>query len=112
MKHVTLIEATPHGYVGRCETCQERALEGMHQSAAQGWCDHHERYPNMSRGGPTLSLVSLEKLYRERSANPVYLDRERRQWLALADEIADRLKSKHDTTDGQLDLFGDEGATP
>lgn len=104
MKHVTMIEQTPHGHIGRCETCQERMLEYAGYGTAQAWCDDHEHYPNKARGSRP-SLTTLERFYRELSTNPVYDATEQAQWLMLADEIADRLKPKQDVIDGQMDLF-------
>lgn len=112
MKHVTTVEQTPSGYLGRCETCGERNVEFTGYPQSMEWCDDHEYAPRKNQRGGKMGLKTLEKFYRERSGMMIYTPEERAQWLVLADEIAERYKHKKDTIEGQLPLFDtDEGET-
>lgn len=108
MKHITTVEETPDGHLGRCETCGERNSAFAGYGAALQWCDEHEQSPRREQRGARPGLKALERMYRERSINNVYSVEERLIWVVLADEIAERTKHKADTIEGQLSIFGEE----
>lgn len=112
-EHVTMIENTPDGYLGRCTTCGARNTEFTGYGIAGEWCDQHEtdaRALRLNRGS-TPGLATLERDFREKSQMMVYSPEERAEWARLADELADRTR-RHRTQalPGQMDLFteGDE----
>lgn len=106
--HVTLVETHEPGYLGRCQTCGDRNEEFTGYGEATMWCDKHEGDARAMRlnAGPRGSLSTLEREYRRKADLDVYSVEEKRQWLTLADEIAERIKTSKDTTvDGQIALF-------
>lgn len=108
--HVVTVETHPEGYLGKCQTCGDRNEEFTGYGEASMWADRHEGDSRALRlnAGPRGSLTTLEREYRRKAELPVYSVEEKRQWLILADEIAERIKTKKDShIDGQLDLFGD-----
>lgn len=111
MQHVTMVETASTGYLGKCETCGERNTEFGGYGEQTAWCDEHEWAPRKNQRGARPGLKVLEKMYRERSGLLIYTPEEREQWLSLADELAERIKSKKDPIDGQIALFDDQGET-
>lgn len=109
--HTTEVLSTNRGHLGICRLCGDRTPEFTSQPNAREWCDDHERSPRKDQRGGSPGLKMLERLYRSRSGMVVYTESERAEWLLLADEIADRLKTNNDVIDGQISLFDDEGET-
>lgn len=108
MKHVTMIEDTPDGHLGRCETCGDRNDEYTGYGAAAKWCDEHEWYPRKRQRGARPGIKVLERQYREKSTNLVYTPEERALWLQLADELLAEMERKaalKAPIPGQMDLF-------
>lgn len=108
MKHVTSIDESPEGWLAICETCGERHAEHTGYGAAQAWCDEHEQSPHKGQPHTPLSLRTLERLYRDRSEMKVFTVAERREWLMLANELAERIKVKREQIEGQMSLFLEE----
>lgn len=108
MTHTTLITTTPEGYLGQCETCDDRGEFGGYGDA-QAWCDKHERrgqYLLLNRGSqPTLK--TLHRYYTQCATDLRYTPEERAQWQMLADETWQHVRDKADVTVGQMPLFDD-----
>lgn len=112
MKHVTMIESTPGGYLGRCETCGDRNLEFTGYGEAHAWCDKHEHRAagiGFNTGPRQPALRTLERMYRENSTNMVYTPEERAQWKDLADELRDEIEARNPgPLPGQMALWETE----
>lgn len=104
-----MIETTPDGHLGVCETCGDRDTQFRGYGEAQAWCDKHERKAAgvLLNRGSRPSLKSLWRLYSERSSMLVYTPEERAQWRNLADETWERIVAtdKNTVIDGQMSLF-------
>jgi hypothetical protein len=96
MTHITIVERTPYGFLGRCETCGDRAPAYTGHGEAESWCDRHEWLAQHIRlnVGSRPSLKTLERVYRENATNLVYTDTERRLWREMADELAEEIAAR------------------
>jgi len=104
-----MIENTPDGQLGRCETCGDRNSRFTGYGEAMAWCDEHERKGHL--GGPRSrpSLHTLERWYRERGDNLVYNPTERALWRQLADELAEEIAARNPgPLEGQMALWESE----
>lgn len=108
-----MIENTPDGHLGICETCGDRDVRFRGYGEAQAWCDQHERKSagGLLNAGSRPSLRTLWKNYSDRSQMMVYTPEERAQWRALADDLWERIRAtdKNTIIEGQMTLF--ESAT-
>lgn len=105
-----MVESTPDGHLGRCESCGDRNQEFTGYGEAAAWCDAHERAPRkgkMSRPG----LKVLAQMYLDRSTNMVYTPEERAQWKVLGEELVERIKMSGQLP-GQIALFDDDEEWP
>jgi hypothetical protein len=108
MHHVTMIEYTPGGHLGVCETCGDRAKEFGGYGEADKWCREHERKAKYLRlnSGSRPGIKTAEKIYRENGHNMVYTPEERTVWLMMADELADEIAARNPgQLEGQMELW-------
>lgn len=110
MGHIAMIESTPAGYLGICETCGDRGTEFTGYGEAEKWVLRHEELAKSGRlhtGPLRQSAKTALRLYRERSESIVYTPEERAQWTLLADGLAEHIRrfEKRAVIEGQMPLF-------